>query len=78
MELSQPLQDRGLVEGHVRMPYHILSGTILPVLGFSERLAGQMENLHRRVTVPDEVVDEEVVQFVRADQILGLLLDLSL
>ena len=60
------------------MPYHILSGTILPVLGFSERLAGQMENLHRRVTVPDEVVDEEVVQFVRADQVLGLLLDLSL
>lgn len=51
---------------------------IRTVFSLAEGTAGQMENLGRGISVPDEVVDEEIMQFVRADQILGLLLDLSL
>ena len=41
-------------------------------------MAGEEVDLGRGVTVEHDVVDEEVMQLVRTDQILGLLLDLSL
>lgn len=37
------------------------------VLGLAEGAAGQMEDFHRGIAVPHEVVDEEIVQFVWAD-----------
>ena len=39
---------------------------------------GKIENLLRRETVADEVVDEEVVKLVRAYEVFGLLLDVAL
>ena len=79
VELLEPLEDSGLVEGHVRVLHDVLPGAdVGSVLGLAEGAAGQMEDFHRGIAVPHEVVDEEIVQFVWADKVFCLLLDLSL
>ena len=39
-------------------------------------MTGQEENLRRLESVSQEVVEEEVVEFVGADKVFGLLLDI--
>ena len=60
----------------VKSDRFVYSLNIVVLLCSAESMTGQEENLRRLESVAQEVVEEEVVEFVGADKVFGLLLDI--